>query len=399
MLVRIVFLTLCVVTQTQAQVRFMPQPDDVVLARSVYGQDAASQALRQRAQAWRQQPQHLEPSLAYARAAFEQGLQSGDLRWFGNAQSALLPWWDAKALTADGFYLRGLVKQGFHQFQAGLDDINQAIALDPHQAEFWSWRFVLHLLLSRLADAQADLRRMTNLLGPDETRIYQAMFDYRTGHTQQAVRALASAAQSPRFQDLSSKEWLGFHWGEALRLNGEADKAIAVWQARLAEQPKSHGIRLTLATQLNAMGQHQQAYTTAVNGKNLELLSDALLAQAVLAAQALHRPDAPALLDVLRKRIATQARRQDGLIERPTLVYLIELGVDPARGLALSAENWQTQQDPPDAILFVKAALLSAQARAAQPVVQWVRQTGYTDPQLQALLLQLQAHPSWQSKP
>ena len=83
------------------------------------------------------------------------------------------------------------------------------------------------------------------------------------------------------------------------------------------------------------------------------------------------------------------------MIERPKLVYQIAYGQDLAAGLALSIENWQQQKEPPDAVLFVQAALARHQARAAEPVVQWAQTTGYTDPQLTPLITRLKAHPSW----
>lgn len=399
MLIQALLVTLVLASQAQAQARFSPKADEVVLPRSVYVQDAASQALKKLARAWREQPTRSETALAYARAAFEQGLKTGDLRWYGNAKSALMPWWQAQAMSAEGFYLRGLVKQGFHDFQSALDDINQAIAQDPHQAEFWSWRFTLNLLRTQLPQAQADLRQMERVLGKDEASIYQAVYDYRTGRVTQALETLEKALRKPQFQDATSQEWVGFHWGEALRLSGQAEQAIAAWKTQLDAQPQSHWLRLAMATQLNAMGRHRQAYEVAVHGKPIELLSDALLAQGLLAAQHVDQGLAQIARAVMASRQQAQALRQDDMIERPSLVYLIESGADPAQGLALSIQNWKAQQDPPDAILFAKAALLAQKPHAALPVVQWVRQTGYTDPQLNRLLQALQAHPNWQNQP
>ena len=97
----------------------------------------------------------------------------------------------------------------------------------------------------------------------------------------------------------------------------------------------------------------------------------------------------------LEARLQSQALRQEALIERPKIIYQIAYGRDLKAGLALSIDNWQLQKEPPDAVLFVQAALALGQARAAEPVVSWAEKTGYTDPQLSPLLAQLKAHPSW----
>jgi hypothetical protein len=83
------------------------------------------------------------------------------------------------------------------------------------------------------------------------------------------------------------------------------------------------------------------------------------------------------------------------MIERPKLIYQIAYGRDVNAGLALSIDNWQLQKEPPDALLFVQAALALGQARAAEPVVRWAEKTGYQEPPLTLLLAQLKAHPSW----
>ena len=89
--------------------------------------------------------------------------------------------------------------------------------------------------------------------------------------------------------------------------------------------------------------------------------------------------------------MAAQALRQDTLIERPKIVYLIHHGRDVAAGLALAQENWAAQKEPPDALLLVEAALKLDRPQAAAPVLDWMAQTGYTDALLQPLAQQLQA--------
>ena len=380
-----------------AQERFLPQPSAVVLAASVHTAGGSASSLRALDQAWRAQPQDLQAALAYARAVFSLGFNEGDLRWFGSAKAALMPWWQTSDLPADGFFMRGLVKQGFHDFDGGLKDINQAIALNPERAEFWPWRFALHLLQANMSAARQDTEDIARRFGTREGEIYRAVLLYRTGQALTAVQLLSASMRSPDHQDTASQVWIGFHLGEAHRVAHQPDRAIAVWQRLLQAHPQSHLLRLSLADLLNQQGQFQQAKAVAtVNSAKLNAnLTDALLMQALLASRGLKAPDEAALAGQMGARLQSQALRQESLIERPKLIYQIAYGQDLAAGLALSIENWQMQKEPPDALLFAQAALALQQARAAEPVVQWAQTTGYTDPQLAPLLLQLKAHPSW----
>jgi tetratricopeptide (TPR) repeat protein len=381
-----------------AQERFRPADSAVVLSSSVHGQTGRNGSLRSLDQAWRAQPKDLDASLAYARAVFTLGLTEGDLRWFGSAKAALAPWWQATDLPAEGHFLRGLVKQGFHEFDAGLQDINQAIAKEPRRAEFWSWRFALHLLLADMTAARQDTEEMARLFDPQEASVYRAVLLYRTGQAQSAVDTLNTAIRAAYFQDPSSQDWLGFHLGEAHRVAGQPDKAIAVWDKQLKASPKSHLLRLSLAELLNQQGKHRQAKTIATgNAGNLATSSttDALLMQALLASRGLKDLDEAGLAKQMADRLQSQALRKESLIERPKLIHLIAYGQDPAAGLALSIENWQLQKEPPDAVLFMQAALAVNQPRAAEPVLKWAEQTGYSDPPLTRLVEQLKQHPLW----
>jgi tetratricopeptide (TPR) repeat protein len=373
------------------QERFKPQDQQVVLAASVHAQGGRNGQLRALDQAWRAQPTNLDASLAYARAVFTLGLTEGDLRWFGSAKAALTPWWQSADLPADGFFLRGLVKQGFHEFDAGLADINQAIAKDAQRAEFWSWRFALHLLLADMAAAQQDILEISRLFGPEEGNVYRGILLYRTGKPQPATELLSAALKAKTFQDTSSQDWIGFHLGEALRVGGQSAQALAIWQKQLKANPQSHLLRLSLAEMLNSQGNYRQAKQIATT----ESASDALLMQALLASRGLKESDEKRLASLIDARLKSQEMRQESLIERPKLFYLIAYGKDPAAGLALSIQNWQLQKEPPDALLFIQAALAVNQPRAAEPVLIWSEKTGYTDPELAALIRQLQSHPRW----
>jgi hypothetical protein len=385
-----------------AQERFRPSETAVVLSASVHAASGRQNALRALDKAWRAQPQNLPSALAYARAVFTLGLTEGDLRWYGSAKAALTPWWTAAELPAEAYFLRGLVKQGFHDFQDGLKDINRAIALEPARAEFWSWRFALHLLLADMGAAQKDIEEIGRLFGEEESKVYRAVLHYRTGQPLPAVALLSQAIRSVNFQDASSQDWLGFHLGEAHRVAGQPEKALDVWGQRLKASPQSHLIRLSLADLLNQQGQYRQAQTIAMaatsNGNapnSTASMTDALLMQTVLASRGLKDPNESRLANQLEARLKSQALRQEALIERPKLIYQIAYGRDLKAGLALSIDNWQLQKEPPDAVLFVQAALELGQARAAEPVVSWAEKTGYADPQLTPLLAQLKSHPSW----
>ena len=396
------FLTVCIAFvfsggicfSTQSQVRFSPEESSIVLSTSVHDKGAQNNTFSELTKAWRSQPQNLSVALSYARAVFQIGLAEGDLRWFGAAKAALLPWWKNDDLPADAFFMRGLVKQGFHDFTGGLTDINKAIGLNPNKAEFWSWRFAMHLLQTDLVAALQDCESIERLFGQDESKAYRAILRYRTGDPQTAIGLLKTLVNSPNFQSASSKEWLALHLGEAYRVAGQSDMAIATWKKQLKITPKSHAIKLSLAELWVQEGQYLQVKQMSGSVAS----TDALLMQYILAYKRLQDPAEKNLATLLESRLNSQSLRQEKLIERPQLIYFIDYANDPAAGLRLSIENWKIQQEPRDAVLFLKAALALNQPQAAQSVLAWIEKTNYSDPQIKELRTrlksQLQAPPS-----
>ncbi|MDO9436933.1 tetratricopeptide repeat protein [Hydrogenophaga sp.] len=369
-----------------AQPRTTPAPDQIVLPASVHAQGNAASSLRDVEREWRKNRNDLPAALAYARAVFLLGLTEGDLRWYGSAKAALQPWWNAATLPADGHFLRALVKQGFHDFKGGIDDLSAAIAIDPTQAEYWSWRFSLQLLTANMAAARADCDAIAQRFGADEGQACAATLLYRTGKAAQAIPMFNRLVELPDYQGLSSQDWLRYHQGEAYRVAGQTAQAIAVWEKHLQARPTSHLVRLTLTELLNQQGQYAKAKRMADSTSP----TDALLVQALLASRGLKDGDTQRLAEQFESRMNNQALRGESLIERPTMVYLITYGRDNAQGLKLAAENWRTQHEPADAVLLVQAALKANQPKLAEPVLAWMATTGYTDPVLKALADDLQ---------
>lgn len=369
-----------------AQPRLTPAPDQIVLPASVHAQNNQAGSLREVEREWRKNRNDLPASLNYARAVFLLGLTEGDLRWYGSAKAALQPWWGAATLPADGHFLRALVKQGFHDFKGGIEDLSAAIAIDPTQPEYWSWRFSLNLLTANMPAARADCDAIGQRFGRDEGQACAATLMYRTGQAQQAISLLNRLVDLPDYQGPFTQDWLRYHQGEAYRTAGQYEQAIAVWEKHVQARPNSHLVKLTLTELLNQQGQFAKARRYA----NTDSPTDALLVQALLASRGLKDGDTQRLADLFENRMNNQSLRGESLIERPTMVYLITYGRDNAKGLELAADNWSTQNEPADAVLLVQAALKANQPRRAEPVLAWMKSTGYTDPVLKALAEELQ---------
>jgi TPR repeat protein len=138
---------------------------------------------------------------------------------------------------------------------------------------------------------------------------------------------------------------------------------------------------------LNDLGRHDEAWQFNRQPSR----SDALLIQAIRSARALQRPEAQALSNEFSLRLAHQQQRGDIINERPVIVFQLEVLDRPDQALALAQSAWATQREPADASLYARAAIRMKDRSAAQALLAWRVQTGYREPQLDALINALQA--------
>lgn len=372
-----------------AQTRYQPGPDQSLMER--FQGNTAAASLRSLDETRKARPGDLDAALAYARAAFELGLTEGDLRWWGRARAALAPWWSQPDLSAEGHFMRALVLQGFHQFGPALQELARAIALEPGRAELWSWRFALHLLLADMASARQDCEALARQVSEVEAEPCRAILLYRSGQPQAGIDLLRRSIQRPEFAGPLAQDWLRFHWGEAHRVAGQVDQAVLIWESYLRQRPQSHAVRLALAEALNQLGRHQRALEVS----DQRAPSDALLVQQLLARQGLRDGQIERWAQKIQWRWDSQDRRQEALIERPRLIFLVRYGQDVKAGLELAARNWTEQKEPADGILFLEAALKLDQPARAEAVVWWAKETGYKEPALIALIARARSHPNW----
>jgi len=350
--------------------RYLPHPGDLLL------HDLPTQLSVPLTTSVNEGPHRLEQASTQARRLFLAALDQGDPRLLGYAQALLAPWWDQVVLPAETLFVRALIRQGLHDFEAARLDLNRAIAAEPDRPEFWSWLFAVDLVGARMAQARTTCDQIRNRFGSVEGDACQGVLLYRTGRPREALAILDRLAQRPDAGSATSAQWLAFHRGEARRLSGQVAAALEIWRRGLGSEPGGHGLRLAMVELLNDQGRYAEALQL-----NAQLpRSDALLVQAIRSAAGLGQRDQAAVMTrALRERLARQTARGDMVNERPVVVFWLDIAQEPAKALALARLAWTTQREPADAVLFGRAALLTKDRLAAATVSTWLRDTGYVD--------------------
>lgn len=366
-----------------AQNRFQPQDTTVLLKTESNPKDAA--LLRGALERWRSNPKDLNLATETARTAILGALSQGDLRWLGNAKAMLDPWWTNPALPADTLFVRALIRQGVHDFEGALTDLDAAIAKDPSSPETWAWRFAIYMVKADIPKARAECAAIGARFGQTEQSSCNAVLLYRTGSPQQAIPELERLARHPDYQGQNAQEWLAFHRGEARRVAGDRAGARKIWEAYLKTGATAHGIRVALIELLN----RDQDYIAAWKHNERSPRSDALLVAAVETALALKNGQAPALIAEFQQRVTQQTARGDKTHERPHIKFAVAIQKDARKALEMAKLSWKNEREPTDALLYARAAIESNAADQASELLQWQSSTGYREPELDQHLAQI----------
>jgi hypothetical protein len=387
------FVLACLPSVLSAQIRTLPEDSTVVL--KLESQFNKAGGMRQALEGWRASPDDIAISTSSAKTAFLEASRYGDLRWLGTAKAMLEPWWSKSDIPGETLFVRALVRQGMHDFEGALFDLNTAIASDASQSEFWAWRFAVYMVRSDVKRATAECQAIGERFGPAEQDACRAVLLYRTGDATSALRKLDELARHPDYQGENAQEWLAFHQGEALRVAGDVKAAQRVWRAFLEKGNQAHGIQVALIDSLMKSGDFSSAWALNRGPQR----SDALLVSAIRAAQALKNGQDSVLRAEIEQRLKQRELRGEPLNERPFIKYYLYVRQDPTSALAMAKESWKTEREPADALLFAQAAVLAGQPSDASSVLQWQLDTGYREPELDQVLDQIRLATSSKGNP
>jgi hypothetical protein len=105
--------------------------------------------------------------------------------------------------------------------------------------------------------------------------------------------------------------------------------------------------------------------------------SDTLLLRLAQAEKQLGSADAAAHIQALGDRFAAANLRGERLHMGEEARYLLDLKGDSRAALAVALENWKEQREPRDALVVLEAAIAARDAKAAEPVLQWLEETRF----------------------
>jgi tetratricopeptide (TPR) repeat protein len=308
--------------------------------------------------------------------------QTGDTRYWGRAQAALLPWWDRADAPADIAVLQATVQQGRHEFEASRRILTAALARAPMHAQGW-----LNLAaLERLSARYAESLKACEAVARAGQALYAQACRFETqslqGQNLSAARGLqALIAQTA---DAGQQSWLYSLLAESLERAGQARAAGEAYQRSLRLDPDPDlYTAIAYSDLLLRTGKPSQAL--AALAKLPE--TDAVVLRRAAAWKRLGDARWVAAREQLKAYSAELVRRGDdpALHGRELALAALWLDGDGPAALALAQRNLLLQREPVDWWVALQSAQLAKDASAIADIRARLAAAGLQDTRLAAV--------------
>lgn len=311
----------------------------------------------------------------------------GDHHHLDLAHSALAAWWTTVEPPTEILVLRAIVRQANHAFDGALIDLDHALRRESRNVQALLSRSFVLQTLGRLDEARDDCRRLPNRIAIVLAATCLSRVDSLTGNVDRAERRLSRVTARIAIAEPALRSWVLVNQAEIARRRG--DDAAAEQRFRAASSAgvsNSYGT-LAYADLLLDQGRGADALDVVTNVAP----GNASLLRVALAKRQIGAVDADDVVASLAKRFATADDRAGAPDLREQARFFLEFTNAPHRALQLALLNWQTQREPADAKLILAAAIAADHPQAAAPALAWIADVGLEDPQLNALIDQIEA--------
>jgi Tfp pilus assembly protein PilF len=386
---KLLFLTLSLTTLAACAAPYLPTSGNKVIETLPRRTDPGQQDILRMREQLRAAPKDVRLAATLARRYISIGRSETDPRYFGYAQAALAPWWNAKAPPHEIRLLRATLLQSTHHFDEAMSDLDAVTLAAPGDAQAWLTRATVQTVQGDYHGATKSCARLSALASQLASFACLGNVAGVSGRLAASERLLDQAFARNADAPADEQAWVLTLLAEMATRRGDAATAEARYRRALATSPRDSYLLGAYSDFLLDQKRPREAAGLLLDHRRI----DALLLRYALAVQqqAGSKTELAAAMKELDARFGAGLQRGDSVHQREHARYTLHLRGDAKAALALAQQNWAVQKEPADTRLVLEAALGARDRAAAEPVLQWLKKTGLEDVAIAALVRRLGA--------
>jgi len=361
---------------------FQPMRDAEVIERLPYkASDPAMAALRAERLHLSEQPDNLRLATRLAREYIELGRISGDPRYAGYAQAALMPWWNLDRPPREVRLLRATLRQRSHDFEGALIDLDAVLRSDPRQMQARLTRATVLQVQGAYERARDDCKTLHYLAGELVAVTCLTSVDSVSGQLDDSYRQLQRTLEQHADAPAEVRSWALTALAEMATRAGLSAAAERYFSEALALDPSDFYVLGAYADFLLDEARPTEVIVLLKDRTR----ADPLFLRYVLALKAVTSPELAAKSEELSARFAASRLRGDRVHLREEARFTLHIAGDARRALELAEENWVVQREVADLRILLESALASHDATQLATVNDWLTQSRLEDVQIDRL--------------
>jgi len=292
----------------------------------------------------------------------------------------MAPWWNASAIPANAFVIRGILKQSQHDFTNALCDLQLALTQDPRNAQAWLTRSTILTVLGDYTGARRACIPLAQLTPGLIALTAVANVACLNGDAERGCALLRNALRDNPNTAERERVWALTILAETEVRIGHSEDAQETFKKALQLDPRDVYIQCAYADLLLDLGRGREAEHLLKNS----VPSDSVLLRLALAEAQQSPPpaDLPMHVSMLRARFEEGHLRGDFVHQREEARFLLAIEGNAAGALKMALLNWHVQHEPADARILLESALAQRDATAALPVLAFIQSSHIEDSRL-----------------
>lgn len=353
---------------------FVPAGGDFVLeAVKASGTAAIRKELRSLERLVTAEPGNTAAALRLAEVHIGLAREEADPRHFGRAEAVLAPWLAATNPPTEARVLRSAVRQGVHDFEGAMADLDAALAAEPTHVGAWLARLTIQCVRSDFEGARRSAARL--LRSGDElvATAAAAQVASLTGNSAGAARMLETAVGRNPSATPGMRSWCLALLADIRMRRGEPALADAAFRGALALTPRDPQILGAYADFLIDQGRVVEVGPLLAEFPQVDAL------RLRVAEAETDKPSRARAVARLRSGVELNRARGDRVHLREEARFHLRLLGDATGALGLALENWKVQREPADARVLLEAAQAAGDAEAVRRLLETLRAQGLED--------------------